>query len=326
MKGLEVWPKIKWGKETLTNEYGEFTLEPLERGYGHSIGNSLRRVLLSSLKGAAVTYVRIEGVLHEFSTIPGVVEDTAQIILNLKKLLLKLHTDKPKVLYIKSKKEGKLTARDIITDSETEILNPDLHIATLSKNAKLEMEMGTEIGNSYVSAEENKKEGQPIGVIPIDSLFSPVKRLSYEVKNARVKQITNYDKLIMKIWTDGTINPEDAVAQSADTLRKQLLVFINFSVEEPEIKTKKKKSKESEEKKKRREENLAKNVEELGLPIRSSNCLKMARIKKMEELTHISEDELLKVKNFGKKSLREIKDKLAELGLSLKEKQNSAHK
>jgi DNA-directed RNA polymerase subunit alpha len=313
---------VLWDKKTLRKDYGKFDIKPLERGFATSVGNSLRRVLLSSLEGAAVTYVKIEGVLHEFSTIPGVVEDVPEIILNLRRLSLKLHADKPKVLRLKAGKEGEVTARNISKDKEVEILNPDLYLVTLSRNAKLDIEIGVDKGRGYVPAEEGDKGNQPIGIIPVDSLYSPVKRVKYEVESARVSHVTEYEKLVMEIWTDGSIKPEDALAQAANILRQQLAVFINFPLEEEKIKPEPKGEEEEKKKKKaeeaKRRKILGRDMEELELSPRSSNCLKTLKLKTIGDLTRKTEEELLGAKNFGQRSLKEIKDKLDESGLTLK--------
>ncbi len=304
-KRLEVDP------DTLTPTYGKFVGEPFERGFGITIGNALRRILLSSLQGAAITSVRIDGVLHEFSTIPGVTEDVTDIILNLKDVRLKLHGEGPKVIRIKADKEGVVRAGDIVTDGTVEILNPELPIATLSKNARLEMEMTVKLGRGYVPAERNKEEDAPIGTIPIDSIFSPIRKVNYTVTNARVGQITDYDKLTLEVWTDGSVRPEDAVAYAAKILKDQLSIFINFEEEaEPVLAP-------AAEDQAKLNENLFKSVDELELSVRSANCLKNADIRTIGELVQKTEAEMLKTKNFGRKSLNEIKEILAEMGLSL---------
>ncbi len=333
-KELEKPKGVLWEKKNLSKNYGKFSIKPLERGFATSLGNSLRRVLLSSLEGSAATYVKIEGVLHEFSTIPGVLEDVPEIILNFKALSLKLHTDKPKVIRLKVGKEGEVTARSITKDKEVEILNPDLHIATLGRNARLEMEIGVEKGKGYVPAENNKRVDQSVGVIPVDSLYSPIKRVKHDVEPSRASRVTGYEKLVMEMWTDGTVKPQDALAQAAEILRKQLTVFINFPIKEEEEEEEetspllleeeeKKKSKEKEKKKGKEEESkrrkiLTKDMAELELSLRSSNCLKALKIKTIGDLTKKTEEELIGAKNFGQRSLKEIKGKLKTLGLTLK--------
>ena len=303
--------RLEVEKETLTPFYGKFTAEPFERGFGITIGNSLRRILLSSLQGAAIKSVKIDGVLHEFSTIPGVKEDVTEIILNLKEVRLKLHTEGLKTIRVKAEGPKVLKAGDIITGDAVEILNPDHHIAILSKDAKLSMEMVVKMGKGYVPAEKNKEENQPIGTIPIDAIFSPIKKVNYTVTNARVGQITDYDKLNLEVWTDGSLNPEEAVAQAAKILKDQLSIFITFE-EETEAAT----SGEQEETEKLNE-NLFRSVDELELSVRSANCLKHANIKLIGDLVQKTEAEILATKNFGRKSLNEIKEILAEMGLSL---------
>ena len=305
--------RLEVEKETLTPFYGKFAAEPFERGFGITIGNSLRRILLSSLQGAAIASVKIDGVLHEFSTIPGAKEDVTEIILNLKEVRLKLHTEGPKTIRLKAEGPKVLKAGDIITGDAVEILNPDHYIATLSRDAKLSVEMVVKVGRGYVPAERNKEENQPIGTIPMDAIFSPIKKVNYTVTNARVGQITDYDKLTLEVWTDGSINPEEAVAHSAKILKEQLSIFITFE-EEEELETAY--SEEGEEKE-AFNENLLRSVDELELSVRSANCLKHANIKLIGDLVQKTEAEILATKNFGRKSLNEIKEILAEMGLSL---------
>lgn len=302
---------IKWDKKTLSSTYGRFVAQPLERGYGITMGNSLRRILLSSLTGAAATSIKIQGVQHEFSTIPGVVEDVPQIILNLKQLLLKLPKAKPKTLYLKAKGPGEIKASHITRDADVEILNPDLHIATLNEKGKLNMEIEVDVGRGYVTAERHKKEDNPIGVIPIDSIFTPIKKVSYRVENTRVGKITDYDRLILEVWTDGSVRPDDAVAFAAKILKDHLNLFITFPEPEEEEKV------GIEEEERRMDEILNKSLEELELSVRSANCLKEGRIKTIGQLAKKSEEELLKMRNFGKKSVEEIKEILKSYGLSL---------
>ncbi len=307
--------RLEVEKETLTPSYGKFTAEPFERGFGITIGNSLRRILLSSLQGAAITSVKIDGVLHEFSTIPGVKEDVTEIILNLKEVRLKLHTEGSKAIRVKTEGPRALRAGDILTGDAVEILNPGHHIATLSKDSKLSMEMSVKMGRGYIPAERNKDESQPIGTIPIDAIFSPIKKVNYTVTNARVGQITDYDKLTLEVWTDGSLNPEEAVAQSAKILKEQLSIFITFE-EEEESEAEAVVSPDQEENE-RLNENLFRSVDELELSVRSANCLKHANIKLIGDLVQKTEAEILGTKNFGRKSLNEIKEMLIEMGLSL---------
>jgi len=294
--------------------YGKFVCEPLERGYGITIGNSLRRIILSSLYGAAITSVKFDGVMHEFSVIPGVLEDVSEIILNLKEVRLKVSDPEPKTVRIESSKGSEVTAGDIISDDgRCEVLNSKHHIAGLSGKGKLNMSMTVKFGKGYSLAESNKDEEAPVGTIPIDAVFSPIKRVNYVVGNARVGQRTDYDKLTMEIWTDGSIMPEDALAYAAKILREQMATFINFDEAlepEPEEKAKDKE-------KPKFNENLYRSVEELELSVRSANCLKNADINKIWQLVSKTETEMLKTKNFGRKSLNEIKEVLSEMGLSL---------
>jgi DNA-directed RNA polymerase subunit alpha len=303
--------RLEAEKETLTPFYGKFAAEPFERGFGITIGNSLRRILLSSLQGAAIASVKIDGVLHEFSTIPGVKEDVTEIILNLKEVRLKLHTEGPKTIRVKIEGPKVLKAGDIITGDAVEILNPEHYIANLSRDAKLSMEMTVKVGRGYVPAERNKEEDQPIGTIPIDAIFSPIRKVNYTVTNARVGQITDYDKLTMEVWTDGSLNPEEAVAYSAKILKDQLSIFITFE-EEEEME-----GSAGMEEMEKLNENLFRSVDELELSVRSANCLKHANIKLIGDLVQKTEAEILATKNFGRKSLNEIKEILAEMGLNL---------
>ncbi|MFQ5456962.1 MAG: DNA-directed RNA polymerase subunit alpha [Myxococcota bacterium] len=291
--------------------YGKFSCEPLERGFGLTLGNSLRRVLLSSLQGAAITSVKIKGVLHEFSTIPGVKEEVTDIVLNLKSTLVQMHTEGPKTLMVRKKGPCEITAADIELDSNVEILNPDLHIATLAEDAEIEMELTAKTGRGYVVADRNKDEDHTIGSIPIDAIFSPIRKVNYTVTNARVGQQTDFDKLTVEIWTDGSLRPDDALAYAAKILKGQLTIFINFE-ELPE-----EEAPEEEEEAEERNENLFRAVDELELSVRSANCLQNANIKYIGELVQRSESEMLKTKNFGRKSLNEIKEILAGMGLSL---------
>jgi DNA-directed RNA polymerase subunit alpha len=304
--------KLQVEAESLTDTYGKFYAEPFERGFGTTLGNSLRRVILSSLQGAAVTSVRIKGVLHEFSAIPGVTEDVTDIILNLKGVRFKMHGQEPRTIRIIHKGEGVVNAGDIITDPNVEILNPDHHVATCSSDANLEMEMSVKMGKGYVSADRNRDEKAPVGTIPIDSIFTPIVKVNFIVTNARVGQITDYDKLTLEIWTDGSVKPDDAVAYAAKILKEQLTIFINFDEEaEPSEEV------EVVEEREKLNENLYRSVEELELSVRSANCLKNAGIKLIGELVSRTEAEMLKTQNFGRKSLNEIKDILADMGLTL---------
>lgn len=298
-------------REGLTSFYAKFLAEPFERGFGTTIGNSLRRILLSSLQGAAIVSVKIDGVLHEFSTVPGIKEDVTEIILNLKGVMIKLHGPGPKTVHVKAKGEGEITANDIIRDSDVEILNPDHRIATASADANLDMEMVIKAGKGYVPAERNKEEDQPIGTIPMDAIFSPVRRVNYTVTNARVGQITDYDKLTLEVWTNGSVSPEDAVSIAAKILQDQLSIFINLEEDEE--------ARELEDvtQSEKLNENLFKSVDELELSVRSANCLKHADIKLIGELVQKTEQEILATKNFGRKSLNEIKEILDEMNLSL---------
>jgi DNA-directed RNA polymerase subunit alpha len=304
-RGLQV------DQESLTNTYGKFVAEPLERGFGITLGNSLRRVLLSSLQGAAVTSVKIEGVEHEFMTIPEVSEDVTDIILNLKEVLLQIHTNEVKTLRIEADGAKEIKAGDIITDGQVEVLNPGHHILTVSEGGRVRMELSARRGRGYVPSERNKVAGQPIGAIPIDALFSPIRKVNYQVTNARVGQQTDYDKLTLEVWTDGSVQPADAVAYAAKIVKEQLSIFINFDeAEEPAEEVK-----PVEEQK--LNENLFRSVDELELSVRSANCLQNANIKTIGDLVLKTEAEMLKTKNFGRKSLKEIKEILSEMGLSL---------
>ncbi|MBW1700697.1 MAG: DNA-directed RNA polymerase subunit alpha [Deltaproteobacteria bacterium] len=303
--------RIQVDQDSYSNYYGKFVCEPLERGFGITIGNALRRILLSSLQGSAIVSVKFDGVLHEFSTIPGVFEDVTDIILNLKEIKLKIIDEEEAVIYLSRKGKGEVKAGDIETQGLVEVLNPDQHIATLNKEAKLNMEMVVRTGKGYVPSEKNKSKDQPIGVIPMDAIFSPIQKINHVVTNARVGQITDYDKLTMEVWTDGTVFPEDAVAYAAKILKEQMNPFINFEEEPEPI------EEEEEEKEEKLNENLFRPVSELELSVRSANCLKNANITLIGELVQKTEAEMLKTKNFGRKSLNEIKSILEEMGLSL---------
>jgi DNA-directed RNA polymerase subunit alpha len=298
-------------EETLTSTYGRFHVEPFERGFGLTIGNSLRRILISSLQGAAITTASIKGVLHEFSTLPGVREDVTDIILNIKEILVKMHSPGPEILRLKVTKAGEVKAGDIETNSNVEILNPDHHLATLSADGEIEIEMTVKWGRGYVPAERNREEGQPIGTIPIDALFSPIRRVNYNVTHTRVGQLTDYDRLTMEVWTNGSVAPRDAVAFAAKIAKEQLSVFINFDEEEAAPKSIPVEEKTS------LNENLFRSVDELELSVRSANCLKNAEIRHIGDLVQKTEGEMLKTKNFGRKSLNEIRDILTEMGLGL---------
>ncbi len=304
-------PRIERTELNEGEHFGRFVVEPLERGFGHTLGNALRRVLLSSLPGAAVTSINIEEVQHEFSTIPGVKEDTTEIILNLKGLSVKLFSDQPKMLEISAVGPGVVTAADIRVDSDVEIVNPDLHIATLSKGAKLHMWMTLDKGRGYVSADRNKQNPMPIGVIPVDSIYTPVRKMNYVVEDTRVGQATDYDKLVLDVWTNGSINPEEAIGMAAKILTEQLSIFTRLTDEptqqmaqEPEASPAGK--------------NLDMTIEELDLSVRAFNCLKRAGINTVGELVEKSVEDMMKVRNLGKKSLEEVGQKLAVLGLSLR--------
>ncbi|MCD7732178.1 MAG: DNA-directed RNA polymerase subunit alpha [Oscillospiraceae bacterium] len=298
--------------------YGKFVLEPLERGYGTTIGNSLRRVLLSSLPGVAVTSVKIDGVQHEFSTVPGVKEDVAEIILNLKGLTAKLYCDGPKTVYVEAEGEREVTAGDIKTDSEVEILVPDMHIATLGEGAKLYMEITLDRGRGYVSAEKNKTYmvNAPIGVIAVDSIYTPVLKVNYSVENTRVGQITDFDKLTLEVWTDGVISAKEAVSMAAKLLNEHLNLFVNLSEETivDEIMTEKEN--------KTKDKVLEMTIEELDLSVRSFNCLKRAGINTVSDLAEKTEEEMMKVRNLGKKSFEEVKTRLASLGVEMNSSNN----
>ena len=292
--------------------YGKFVVEPLERGYGTTLGNALRRILLSSLPGAAVTSIKIDGILHEFSTIPGVKEDVTEIILNLKKLAVRLDGESTKRAIINAVGPKEVTAADIIGDSDMEIFNPDLHIATLEENATLVMEINLARGRGYVPAEQNKTESTPISVIPVDSIYTPVRKVNFTVENTRVGQVTDYDRLVLEIWTDGSITPEEGESIGAKIMQEHLNLFIQLTdaTDGLEIMVEKEED--------QKEKALEMTIEELELSVRSFNCLKRAAINTVEELTHKTEDDMMKVRNLGKKSLDEVKAKLEELGLGLK--------
>ena len=305
-------PTIECIYSDTDKNYGKFIVEPLERGYGTTLGNSLRRILLSSLPGAAVTSIKIDGILHEFSTVPGVKEDVTAIILNLKKLSVRLNGDTPKRAIINAVGPKEVTAADIISDGDVEIFNPELHIATLDENATLVMEINMANGRGYTPADQNKTDSTPIAVIPVDSIYTPARKVNFTVQNTRVGQITDYDRLILEIWTDGSISPEESVSIGAKIMQEHLKLFIDLtdSMDSVEIMVEKEED--------QKEKALEMTIEELELSVRSFNCLKRANINTVEELTHKSEDDMMKVRNLGKKSLDEVKHKLEELGLSLR--------
>jgi len=296
-------------QESLSDTYGKFVVEPLERGFGITLGNSLRRVLLSSLQGAAITAVKIDGALHEFTSVPDVVEDVTEMVLNFKEVVVRSHTARTQTVRIEKEGPGVVTAGDIQTSDQIEILNPGHKICTLAKDGRFSAELTINVGHGYVPADRNKTAGIPIGTIAIDSLFSPIRKVNYTVTNARVGQITDYDKLTLELWTDGAVKPADAVAYAAKILKDQLTIFINF--EEQDEPTEEVTSEEP------LNENLFRSVDELELSVRSANCLQNANIKLIGELVQKSEGEMLKTKNFGRKSLKEIKEILADMGLSL---------
>ena len=303
-------PKIECVEAT--DSYGKFVVEPLERGFGMTLGNSMRRVLLSSLPGVAATSVKIDGVLHEFATIEGVKEDVTEIILNLKHVIAKLHCNGPKTVYIHAEGEGEVKAGDIQPDSDVEIINPDLHLATLDANGKLHMEIVLDHGRGYVVSDRNKTPEMPIGVIAVDSIYTPITKVNFTVDNTRVGQITDYDKLTLEIWTNGSIKPDVAASLAAKILTEHLSLYINLTERIPgeQILVEKEESK--------KEKILEMNIEDLDLSVRSYNCLKRAGINTVEELVQRDEEEMMKVRNLGRKSLEEVQQKLAQLGLSLR--------
>ena len=310
-----MYPKgIEFDTEKLTSTYGKFEIAPLEKGFGTTMGNSLRRILLSSLQGAAITSVKIDGVKHEFSTIKGVSEDVAEIILNLKEVRLLCHSEGPEKIEIHADKPGVIRAKDIVTNENVEILNPEHHIATVNENGKLHIEMTVKMGKGYIPSEENKDANQSIDTLAVDAIFTPIHKVNYTVSQARVGQKTDYDKLTLEVWTNGSVKPQDAIAYSAKIMKEQLQIFINFDEE---------KVKPKEEvvpvmmSKSRVNENLLRKVDELELSVRSTNCLENADIKFIGELVQKSENEMLRTKNFGRKSLNEIKEILHEMGFSL---------
>ena len=310
-KGFQRPKRLECDTESLTPTYGKFHAQPFERGFGTTIGNALRRVLLSSVEGAAITAVRIEGVLHEFTAIPGVVEDTIDLILNLKSIPIKLNSSHPETIHLRAEGAMEVKSGNIEANPNVEILNPDIHIATLSDEGRLDIEMRVKQGRGYISADRNFDTDLTIGFIPIDSLHSPVRKVSYVVEDARLGQTTDYDKLSIEVWTNGAVAPQSAVALASKLLKDHLSIFINFE-ETPEMD-----EEEIDREKDRLRENLMRSIEELELSVRSYNCLKNADIKSIADLVVRTEAEMLKTKNFGRKSLNEIKELLAEMGLSL---------
>jgi DNA-directed RNA polymerase subunit alpha len=310
-KGFQKPKRLACNLDTLTDKYGQFYAQPFERGFGTTIGNGLRRVLLSSIEGAAITAVKIEGVLHEFSSIPGVVEDATDIVLNLKQIPLKMNVEGPKTLYLQVDQPGEVISRMIQEDPDVEILDKDVYLATVSEGGSLRIEMRVKMGRGYVSAEKNFDEDLPIGYIPVDSVHSPIRKVNYTVEAARLGQMTDYDKLTLDVWTNGAIAPQDAIGLSAKLLKDHMNIFINFeeAPEAEEITQEKTVTV--------RNDNLDRSVEELELSVRSYNCLKNANISTIRELVQKSEQEMLRTKNFGRKSLNEIKEILAAMGLSL---------
>jgi DNA-directed RNA polymerase subunit alpha len=309
-KGFQKPKRLICELETLSPTYGHFFAQPFERGFGTTIGNALRRVLLSSIEGAAITAVKIEGVLHEFTPIPNVTEDATNIIMNLKQIPLKLHVDHAKTVFLEAEQPGEVRSGNITPDPDIEILDPNVHIATIGEGGKLKIEMRVRNGRGYVQADENFEEDLPIGYIPLDSVHSPIKRVNYSVEAARLGQTTDYDKLVLDIWTNGCIIPQDAIAQAAKIVKDHMYIFINFE-EQPE-----EQEEEVDREAERMYDNLKRSVEELELSVRSYNCLKNADIKTIGQLVQKTEAEMLKTKNFGRKSLNEIKEILSEMGLS----------
>lgn len=304
-------PKIEYVEKDEQNSYGKFIVEPLERGYGITLGNALRRILLSSLPGAAVTNVRFDGALHEFSTLPGVLEDTIEIILNLKSLSMKIHSNEPRTLILDTDNPGVVRAQEIKVPADVEILNPQLLICTLEENARIYMEMTAVNNRGYVPADRNKQPHQPIGVIPVDSIFSPIRKVNYQVENTRVGQVTDYDKLTLEVWTDGSAKPDEAVTLAAKILSKHIALFVNLTEQVDEVEITSDRQEED------RGRLLDMTIEELDLSVRSYNCLKRAGINTVGELVRKTEEEMMKVRNLGKKSLEEVEHKLIGLGFGL---------
>ncbi len=308
-------PKIELEEKNELNNYGRYVVEPLERGYGTTLGNALRRILLSSLPGAAITNVKFDGALHEFSNLPGVLEDTIEIILNLKAVSLKIHSDGPQNLVIDIDQAGAIKARDIKAPSDVEILNTEQHICTLEENGRIYMEMTAVNGRGYVPAERNKHPQQPIGVIPVDSMFSPIRKVNYRVENTRVGMKTDYDKLTIEVWTDGSIRPDEAISLSAKILSTHIALFANLTEQDQEVKMPSFHHEEGQER------ILDMTIEELDLTVRSYNCLKRAGINTVGELVRKTENEMMKVRNLGKKSLGEVEEKLEELGFKFNKRE-----
>jgi DNA-directed RNA polymerase subunit alpha len=309
-KGFQKPKRLFCDLETLSPRYGHFYAQPFERGFGTTIGNALRRVLLSSIEGAAITAVKIEGVLHEFTPIPNVTEDATNIIMNLKQVPMKLNVDHSKTIYLEATEPGEVKSGNITPDADLEVLDPNVHIATLGPGGSLKIEMRVKNGRGYVQADENFEEDLPIGYIPLDSVHSPIKRVNYAVEAARLGQTTDYDKLVLDVWTNGCILPQDAVAQAAKIVKDHMFIFINFEERPPE------EEEEVDREAEKVAENLKRSVEELELSVRSYNCLKNADIKTIADLVQKTEADMLKTKNFGRKSLNEIKEILTEMGLS----------
>ena len=303
--------RLEFNPETISGTYGQFHAQPFERGFGTTIGNAMRRVLLSSIEGAAITAVRIEGVLHEFTSIPGVVEDATDLILNLKQVPLKMTVDHPETITLRVEGAGEIKAGDIETNPNVQILDPNIHLATLQEEGRLNIEMRVRPGRGYVSADRNFEADLPVGYIPVDSVHSPVKKVNYTVEDARLGQTTDYDKLTLDVWTNGALRPQDAVALASKLIKDHLTIFINFE------ETHEAQEKEIDKEREKLNENLNRSVEELELSVRSYNCLKNAEIRTIRDLVQRTEAEMLKTKNFGRKSLNEIKEILAEMGLSL---------
>ena len=303
--------RIECAELSQDNAYGKFVIEPLERGFGNTLGNALRRVLLSSLPGAAVTTIKIEGIQHEFSTIPGVTEDVSEIILNLKALSAKIYSDQMKTVTVDLKGPCELTAKDIVTDEELEFVNPDAHIATLNEDAHLQMTLTMDTGRGYVSADKNKYAGMPIGVIPIDSIFTPIRKVNYSVTDTRVGQITDYDKLTLEVWTDGSVQPDEAISLAAKILTEHLSLFVGLTEQVTTIAF-------TDQEDDKKEKVLEMTIEELDLSVRAYNCLKRAGINTIAELVQRNQEDMMKVRNLGRKSLEEVEQKLEALGLGLR--------
>ncbi len=305
--------RLDCDEQSYTSTYGKFIAEPFERGYGVTLGNSLRRILLSSIEGAAITAIRIDGVQHEFSTVPGVLEQVTDVVLNIKNLILRSHSKAPKTIYVKAEKKGEIKAKDIISDETIEIINPDLHIATLTRDTQFNMELEVSRGRGYVPAESNKKDSASVGTIPIDSIFTPIVKTNFFVENTRVGQRTDYDKLIVEIWTNGSINPKEALLYGANILQRHLDVFVSYG----QLPEEEEEEEEITAEEQALYEKLRLPISELELSVRSSNCLKDANIKTIADLVRKQESELLSYRNFGKKSLSEINDLLKAMGLNL---------